>query len=61
VLQEQLVQPALQEQQELRGLPDHRVQQVLMVQTVQMEQRVQLDLKGRKALLVLKVHRETQV
>jgi hypothetical protein len=61
VLQEQLVQPALQEQQELRELPDHRVQQVQTVQMVQMEQRVQLDLKGHKALLVLKVHRETQV
>ena len=61
VLQGQLVQLVLLAQQELRELPDHRVQQVLMVQTVPMELMELLVLKGRKALLVLKVHRETQV
>ena len=54
-------QPALLAQQALREPPDHKVQQVLMVQMVQMEQRVQLVLKGHKGLLALKVHKGIQV
>ena len=53
-----LVQMALMVQQALLALLGLKVQQVLMVR---MEQQVQPDLKGRKALLVLKVHKEIQV
>jgi hypothetical protein len=58
VQQEQLV---LLAQQELRELPDHKVQQVLMVQTVPMALTELLVPKGHKAQLALKVHKEIQV
>ena len=59
-----LVQQEQQEQlaqQALREPPDHKVQQVLMVQTVQMALMGLLVLKDHKAQLALKVHKEIQV
>tara|TARA_R100001509_G_scaffold149298_1_gene107591 strand:+ start:182 stop:487 length:306 start_codon:yes stop_codon:yes gene_type:complete len=58
VQQEQL---ALLAQQALREPPDHKVQQVLMVQTVPMALTELLVLKGHKAQLALKAHRAIQV
>ena len=58
VQQEQLV---LLAQQELREPPDHKVQQVLMVQMVPMALTELLVLKGHKAQLALKAHRAIQV
>ena len=58
-----LVQQEQQEQlaqQELRELPDHKVQQVLMVQTVLMGLMELQVLKDHKAQLALKVHKEIQ-
>ena len=58
VQQEQLV---LLAQQELRELPDHKVQQVLMVQTVPMALTELQVLKGHKVQLVHKGLKVTQV
>jgi hypothetical protein len=46
--------------QALRGPQDHKAQQVLMVQTVPMELTGLLALKGHKAQLALKDHKEIQ-
>ena len=56
-----LVQQEQPAQQAPREPPDHKVQQVQMVQTVPMELTELLVLKGHKAQLALKVHKEIQV
>ena len=53
-------QPALLAQQALREPPDHKVQQVLMVQMVPMALTELLVLKGHKAQPALKAHRAIQ-
>jgi len=61
VLQGQLVQPVLLVQQELRELPDHVVQQVLMVQTVPMALMELLVLRDQQEQLELQAQQELRV